>query len=404
MKWQVVSFDENEKLYIVRGATGTCRATRNRVVYGVTGTCLKSTPKYESAVLEAIEFYIQFQGEDINTSEFGKQLLMAAMNNTNVPFKNVVQFIQDNPSIVDCLESLAKVYQKTFDDFITNTRRFILRYFNIILRNEVDNPEDETGKILEYLRSVIYFLNLDKKWYRMFNEWAIAQSYENVINMARTFKRIQGITPHEVDEQIMNNRKEIAFRFMANYQEFAICLVAKPYLDDMIEVFGYYNARDAVVSYVEQCQMMNIEPYFKGNILTLLANTNRIYEQQKDELKKKALKEVVKRFEWLNEFSHNGLGVVVLATPEDFVNEGEKQHNCVYRFGYLDKMINGSCIICGVRPLDNINEPYITCEVSVKDGKPAHIAQFLKKFNSRSMSVQEYDFEAAFEEFITNHR
>lgn len=405
MKWQVVSFDKECKLYTVRGATGECRATCNRVVYGVTGTRLKSRPKYENAVLEAIKLYINLQGKDLNLSEFGRELLVSAINDTNVSFEDMAKFVQSNPAIIDGLESLTKVFQEANDnDTFFNARRFTLRYFKIILRNEIDNPEVDTAKVVDYLHSIIYFLNQGRKWYRAYEEWAITQNYENVISMARTFKRIQGITPHGVDEETMNNRKEISFRFMANYPEFAIGLVAKPYLDDMIMVFNYLATREAVVNYVEQCQLMDIKPCFKGNILTLLANTNRMYEQQKDELKKKALKEVVKRFEWLNEFSHNGLGVVVLATPEDFANEGEKQHNCVYRFGYLNKMINGGCVICGVRPLNNIDEPYITCEIAIKDGKPTHVEQFLKKFNRRDFCREEYDFETAFEEFITNHR
>ena len=108
--------------------------------------------------------------------------------------------------------------------------------------------------------------------------------------------------------------------------------------------------------------------------------------------------------EVLGEFSCNGMGVVIFETPEDFSTEGEVQHNCVNRYGYLDKMANGGTLICGVRKLDDIDTPFITCEVRLSnDGTAIGVAQFYRAFNERPSAPEESEFLREFAEFIHNH-
>lgn len=170
-------------------------------------------------------------------------------------------------------------------------------------------------------------------------------------------------------------------------------------------MFNQSNARKVIENYVANCKALEIEPCLKGNILTLFANTARLYEQKKDELTTKALGKMAKRYEWLGEFSCNGMGVVIFETPEDFATEGEIQHNCVNRYGYLEEMAKGKTIICGVRKLDDIDTPYITCEVSLnEEGTPTGVMQYYRAFNERPDTREELEFMNEFIEFIHNHK
>lgn len=74
------------------------------------------------------------------------------------------------------------------------------------------------------------------------------------------------------------------------------------------------------------------------------------------------------------------------------------------RYGYLDEMANGGTLICGVRKLDDIDTPFITCEVRLSnDGTAVGVAQFYRAFNERPSAPEESEFLREFAEFIHNH-
>ena len=403
MKWVVINFDEDSKLYTVQDDGGrTCRANAEAVVYGVKGTKLRSIPSYTDQVLAAIKAYSLFKDQKINTTDFGLKLLMEIYNRTDTDLDMLIAFANDNPMIVNDLESYAKIAQEklllTGSLAFRKTRNLFYKIFKSVVLDELT-----VEKTHKYLRSLIYFLNCDSCYYSKIDY--IADNYDATIEAAETFKKINGIAFHNIDNETIKQRKYIAFQFMAEYPDFAITLVTKTYIDDLATVFNQSNARRVIENYVANCKALEIEPCLKGNILTLFANTTRLYEQKKDELTAKALHKMAKRYEWLGEFSCNGMGVVIFETPEDFATEGETQHNCVNRYGYLEEMANGKTIICGVRKLDDIDTPYITCEVSLnEEGTPIGVMQYYRAFNERPDTREELEFVNEFIEFIHNHK
>ena len=403
MKWVVINFDEDSKLYTVQDDGGrTCRANAEAVVYGVKGTKLRSIPSYTDQVLAAIKAYSLFKDQKINTTDFGLKLLMEIYNRTDTDLDTLIAFANDNPMIVNDLESYAKIAQEklllTGSLAFHKTRNLFYKIFKSVVLDELT-----VEKTRKYLRSLIYFLNCDSCYYSKIDY--IADNYDATIEAAETFKKINGIAFHNIDNETIKQRKYIAFQFMAEYPDFAITLVTKTYIDDLATVFNQSNARRVIENYVANCKALEIEPCLKGNILTLFANTTRLYEQKKDELTAKALHKMAKRYEWLGEFSCNGMGVVIFETPEDFATEGETQHNCVNRYGYLEEMANGKTIICGVRKLDDIDTPYITCEVSLnEEGTPIGVMQYYRAFNERPDTREELEFVNEFIEFIHNHK
>lgn len=404
MKWVVVSFDEYSNLYTVQDESGrVCRANTEAVVYGVKGGKLRSIPSYADQVLTAIKIYSLFKDQEINTTDFGFMLLTEAYSRLNTTPETVIEFVKNNLAIVNDLESYAKIEQKKLL-LIENVA--FLRACNLfykIFKSVVLDDELTAEKAHKYLRSLIYFLNCDNYYYRKIDNFV--DNYDATIKAAEIFKKINGIAFHNIDDETIKQRKNIAFSFMVEYPDFAMTLVTKTYIDDLVTVFNQSNAKRVIEDYVTNCKALEIEPCLKGNILTLFANTARLYEQKKDELKAKALHKMAKRYEWLGEFSCNGMGVVIFETPEDFATEGETQHNCVDRYGYLEEMANGKTIICGVRKLDDIDTPYITCEVGLNEnGTPVGVVQYYRAFNDRPGTREELEFVNEFIEFIHNHK
>ena len=402
MKWVVVSFDEDSKLYTVRNENGrTCLANADAVVYGVEGRKLKSIPRYTNDVLFAIRIHSLLGGYDVKTTEFGVRLLMEAYGYSNADLETLIAFVNDNPMIVNDLESYAKV---AHEKLIISEDSILLRVRNLFceILKSVTFDKLTIEKVHAYIRALIYFLNCDSSFYRKFNMFV--DDYDATIKAAKVFKQMNGIASHGVDDEIILQRKHIAFLYMVEYPDFAMTLVTKTYIDDLVTVFGSIYAKSAIQDYVTKCKALEIEPCLKGNILTLFANTARLYEQKKNELKVKALHKMAKRYEWLGEFSCNGMGVVIFETPEDFATESEMQHNCVNRYGYLDEMAAGQTIICGVRKLDDVDTPFITCEVRLSNtGTAVCVAQFYRAFNDRPNATEEREFLKEFEEFIHNH-
>lgn len=403
MKWVVVSFDEDSKLYTVQNENGrTCRANADSVVYGVEGRKLKSIPRYTDEVLGAIRIYSLFRDKDVKTTEFGTKLLMKAYGDSGADIDTLIGFVNDNPMVVNDLESYAKVTREKLlysEDSVLHMARNL---FCKILKS-VTFDELTAGDAHEYIRSLIYFMNCDSYFYGRIDEFV--DDYDATIKAAKVFKQMNGIAFHGIDDEIIRQRKYIAFPYMVEYPNFAISLVTKTYIDDLVTVFSASGARRAIEDYVTKCKVLEIEPCLKGNILTLFASTSRLYEQKKDELKAKALRKMAKRYEWLGEFSCNGMGVVVFETPEDFATEGEVQHNCVNRYGYIDDMAEQKTIICGVRKLDDIDTPFITCEVRLNHaGELVGVAQFYEAYNERPKEPEVREFLQEFEEFIHNHK
>lgn len=402
MKWIVVSFDEDSNLYTVQNENGrTCRANTDFVVYGVEGRKLKSTPRYADEVLDAIRIYYLFSDKDVKTTEFGTNLLMKTYGYNSADLETLIAFANDNLTIINDLESYTKIVYKKFclteESALHMTRKLFCKIFKSMTFDELTARDAH-----EYIRSLIYFLNCDEDYYNHLDN--IVNDYGATIKAAKVFKQMNGIAFHGIDDTTIRQRKYIAFPFMVQYPDFAMTLVTKTYIDDLITVFSENEARRAIENYVTKCKALKVEPCLKGNILTLFANTARLYEQKKDELRKKALGKMAKRYEWLGEFSCNGMGVVIFETPEDFATEGEVQHNCVNRYGYLEEMANGGTLICGVRKLDDIDTPFITCEVRLSnDGAAVGVAQFYRAFNERPDAPEELEFLHEFVEFIHNH-
>ena len=94
------------------------------------------------------------------------------------------------------------------------------------------------------------------------------------------------------------------------------------------------------------------------------------------------------------EFSFGDYAVVIPTTGQDIVTEGEKMHHCVG--SYVDKVVNNTDYICFVRHKDNLDKPYITCEVRT-DGR---IGQYFLAYDRYISTEEDKEFKKLFAEHL----
>lgn len=122
--------------------------------------------------------------------------------------------------------------------------------------------------------------------------------------------------------------------------------------------------------YLISCWKLGLElsqiDYFPKNLVEAHnLNFSRIKmkenKQTQDDLKK-----VAKKLSKKIHLETEDLKAIIPNTLEEFVKEGEVQHNCVARSDYINKMIKGKTCIIFVRKKENPEEPFITLELNQK--------------------------------------
>lgn len=393
----VVSFDENTKLYTVSNEEGkTCRATSYKVVYGLNGTKLKSKPVYHVEVCSAIMEY-QIASCLGNMAHFAYDLILYASKYNDGDIGYPLSIAKNHMDIVNDLESLDKVRKAARVGKHRETWPTVRSLFRDLVTDSKRQRAD-FEQFHKYIRALIEVTNCDDDVF--YSAMTDDRDKNRVIESVKNYKRLRGIALPAIDDDLMNRRKEVAYKYLAKYPDFAIQLLTKPIVDDMMEVLYTQTILNMIEEFVDNCEALGIEPKFKGNIIAQIASVRRQARIAKEKAKLENLRKVAESYSWLNKFSCNGLGIVVLGTPEEFEKEGEEQHNCVARYGYLESMAEGGCVICGVRKLENMSTPYITCELTQFSDGTLGVKQFFRAFNQYADSEDEKEFLKEFKKFI----
>lgn len=395
--WSVVSFDENTKLYTVSNEEGkTCRATSYEVVYGLNGTKLKYKPVYNAEVCSAIMEY-QIASCLGNMAHFAYDLIRYASKYNDGDIEYLLSIAKNHMDIVNDLESLDKVRKAARVGKHRETWPTVRSLFRDLVTDSKRQRAD-FEQFHKYIRALIEVTNCDDDVF--YSAMVDDRDKNRVIESVKNYKRLRGIALPAIDDDLMNRRKEVAYKYLAKYPDFAIQLLTKPIVDDMMEVLYTQTVLNMIEEFVDNCEALGIEPKFKGNIIAQMASVRRQARIAKEKAKLENLRKVAESYSWLNKFSCNGLGIVVLGTPKEFEKEGEEQHNCVARYGYLESMAEGRCVICGVRKLENMSTPYITCELTQFSDGTLGVKQFFRAFNQYADSEDEKEFLKEFKKFI----
>lgn len=371
-------------------------ATSYEVVYGLNGTKLKRKPIYNAEVCSTIMEY-QMAGCFGNMSHFVYDLIQYASKYNIGDIEYLLSVAKDHTDIINDLESLEKVREVARAEKHREAWPTVRTLFRN-LASDSKYGQVDFEQFHKYIRALIEVTNCDDDVF--YNLMIDDKDKSHVIESVKNYKRLHGIALPAINDYLMNMRKQIAYRCLAKYPDFAIQLLTKPIVDDITEVLYAQVALDMIKEFVDNCEALNIEPKLKGNILAQMASVRRQARIAKEKAKLENLRKVAESYSWLNKFSCNGLGVVVFGTPEEFEKEGEEQHNCVARYRYLESMAEGGCIVCGVRKLENMSTPYITCELTQFSDGTLGVKQFFRAFNQNIDSEDEKEFLREFKKFI----
>lgn len=93
-------------------------------------------------------------------------------------------------------------------------------------------------------------------------------------------------------------------------------------------------------------------------------------------------------------FNDDNFEVFIPNSKEDFIDEANQQHNCVFRTYYPD-VVSGKLFIVFIRRKDNPTHSYITCEI--RNGR---IQQYLKACNNADMDALDKKFYRAYSKHL----
>lgn len=193
-----------------------------------------------------------------------------------------------------------------------------------------------------------------------------------------TIQKMRGIIRNAVDE---NGKQLFTTQKLVNYLK-------------RIDTYQAIYPGDGIVllyDYVNMCKQMGIVPVTDSNSLKREHDvTARIYNGWKSE---QFTKEQTKKFTNVHEklskyaYSDNRLVVVVPETPQDLVNEGRGNRNCVA--SYVDSYAKGKSEIFFIRKKDDPEKSYITIETY---GNGENLSQAFYASNQPINNANDMDF------------
>ena len=163
--------------------------------------------------------------------------------------------------------------------------------------------------------------------------------------------------------------------------------------DDYLRI-NYGSICSLIRRYLNMCNDINRKPTTK-DFMNEYYRTSYFYRNWKINKDKEAF---LKRYSNILKFEHSNLEVILPTDPADLIKEGNGNHNCVG--GYIHHVTNGYNIIVFIRHKDNLNEPYITCEIN-RCGK---IKQYLLRYNNKASKIEDIDFHKLYQEHLDQHK
>ena len=150
----------------------------------------------------------------------------------------------------------------------------------------------------------------------------------------------------------------------------------------------------SLVTYIEQCRMLEKVPQKVNNFMREYCETKKEYELRKTEYDNKRMANNYAKHAKAWEFEYGNYKIVLPTCGQDIVTEGSRMHHCVG--SYVDRVISGETYICFVRHKDTPDDCYITCQVRT-DGT---IGQYFLAYDRYISSDQDKAFKAAFAEHL----
>lgn len=158
---------------------------------------------------------------------------------------------------------------------------------------------------------------------------------------------------------------------------------------------GVYEIVRNLVQFFTVCDAIGYTPT-KDDYFRQYVNVMRTYKMRKKEIDTTAIINQLAKHSKAWEYENDDFTIVVPASPADFEAEAKVQENCVFSC-YMDKVIRGETNVVFVRKKDDVDHPYITCEVDNR----GLIRQYLLHHNYRpEYNTVEMAFKDEFQEHL----
>jgi len=146
--------------------------------------------------------------------------------------------------------------------------------------------------------------------------------------------------------------------------------------------------------YLEHCELMDVKPdKFPQDVKKAHDDIISAYKAVKDKMIDKELAQIADKYSSYKTTSKH-YDIVVPRSVNDFVTEGNNQHNCVG--GYVESVRKGRCRVFFIRKIDDMETSYITAECN----KLGQLAQIKYRNNLPVTNYDEVEYAKAFCKFI----
>lgn len=152
-------------------------------------------------------------------------------------------------------------------------------------------------------------------------------------------------------------------------------------------IWDYQKTRNfsCLEKYFETCEKLNLQPE-KRNPCKHILTTFRAYQDSLNIELDKTIRERQTANKEKFFFEDNNFTMIFPMSTKEFVREGEALNNCLGWNHYNEKVARQDCIVCFIRNKNDIDRPYIACEIRKSNNGHYRISQFLTYNNNRILS------------------
>ena len=156
---------------------------------------------------------------------------------------------------------------------------------------------------------------------------------------------------------------------------------------------NYLIDRVEIINFFKNCELLKEDYKNYKSILTGYIETSMKMEANRNRILLEAFSEKFIKYSQLV-FENEKYIVKIPKTPEEIINEGIQNRNCVG--SYVNNYACDRAIIVFIREKNNFEKSFITCELT----KKLEIAQFKKFANSTKLSEEEKNFKKEYSEYL----
>lgn len=163
------------------------------------------------------------------------------------------------------------------------------------------------------------------------------------------------------------------------------------FYNQKLYILGIY---DEIKCYMRECFAMNKQPTKATNVLREFIETHQAYELWQKLDRDTRFSQIYVNYKDRLAFEYGDFEIVLPTCSQDLIVEGNQMHHCVG--GYIDRVAKGETLIVFVRNKNNLNSPYITCQVELN----GTINQYYLAYDRSITSEQDKAFKQAYAEHL----